>query len=63
MISATELSDCVKPSTTPCSSRGVACVIRLVSVGRTMPPIEVTSVASASIGIEWQNASRAYPTV
>ena len=38
VICATEVSDCVSPSTTPCSSRGVACVIMLVSVGRTRLP-------------------------
>jgi len=37
---APEFSDWVRPSTTPCSSRGAACVMRLVSVGRTSDPID-----------------------
>ena len=33
-IAAIEFSDCVNPSTTPCSLRAAFCVIRLVSAGR-----------------------------
>ena len=38
VIIATDCSDCVSPSTTPCSSRGAAFVIKLVSAGRTKLP-------------------------
>src|SRR3954469_8049831 len=56
MIMEIDVSDCVKPSTTPCSSAPAACVIRLVKAGRTSDPIDITAVAAPSDATDWQNA-------
>ena len=52
VIMATDCNDCVNPNTTPCSSRRVAFVIRLVSAGLTKLPSDDTAVDTNSIGTE-----------
>ena len=62
VICAIDVNDCVSPSTVPCSSRDVFCVIMLVSVGRTRPPSASTVVLSNSQATECVKARREYPT-
>ena len=51
-IDAIDISDCVMPSTTPCSCRPACCVIRLVSAGRMTP---LPNAASVPVNISSTN--------